>query len=173
MSNPLTNLFTGGLSGLTDSVKGILDKFITDPKDKLAAQLQVETMAHDLEVQALKADTDFAVAQASVVVAEAKSDSWIASNWRPIFALTLTSIVAFNYILAPIINMFASTCAVDPKGVLQCVGRLKALDIPPNMWGLITLCLSGYVVGRSVEKVTDTKATRDIAVANVQAKAAA
>jgi hypothetical protein len=160
MSNPLTDIFTGGLSGLTDSVKGILDKFITDPKDKLAAQLQVETMAHDLEVQTLKAGSDFAVQQASVVIAEAKGESWMQRNWRPILMLSFVAIIDFNFILAPIINMFAS-------------GKLKALDIPTQMWGLITLGVSGYIGARSWEKVTDTKATRDLAVANVQAKAAA
>ena len=160
MSNPITDILTGGLGTLTGNVKGILDKFITDPKDKLTAQLQVEQMSHELEVQTLKADTDFAAQQASVIVAEAKSESWIARNWRPIFSLTLTAIVAFNFILAPIINMFADD-------------RLKALPIPPNMWGLITICLSGYMVGRSVEKVTDSKAQRDITVASVQANAQA
>jgi len=160
VSNPITDILTGGLGTLTGNVKGILDKFITDPKDKLTAQLQVEQMSHELEVQTLKADTDFAAQQASVIVAEAKSESWIARNWRPIFSLTLTAIVAFNFILAPIINMFADD-------------RLKALPIPPNMWGLITICLSGYMVGRSVEKVTDSKAQRDITVASVQANAQA
>jgi hypothetical protein len=172
VGNPLTDLASGAFGGIVDSIGNVIGKFVTDPNAKLAAQLEVSKIANDYQVQLLQADKEFAVQQASVVIAEAKSESWISRNWRPIFSLTLTSIVAFNFVLAPIINMFASTCVPNAAGVVTCVGRLKALDIPPNMWGLLTLCLSGYIVGRSVEKITDTKATRDITVANVTANAA-
>jgi len=133
MSNPLTDMCTGGRAGITDSVKGILDKFITDPDKKLAATLQVEQMAHDLQVRVIQADSDLAAQQASVIVAEAKSESWIARNWRPITMLSFVFIIDYNYILAPIFT-------------------LKSLPIVPDLWDLLKLGIGGYIIGRSVEK---------------------
>ncbi|MDQ6769477.1 MAG: holin family protein [Gemmatimonadota bacterium] len=144
MSNPITDLFTGGLSGLTDSVKGILDKFIADPKDKLAAQLQVEEMAHDLAVKGLEADKELAVQQASVVTAEVKSDSWLARNWRPITMLTFVFIIVWNYIVVGTIGAFAPS--------------IHPIEIPPDMWSLLKLGIGGYIGARTVEKVSDKAA---------------
>jgi hypothetical protein len=134
MSNPLTDILTGGLSGITDSVKGILDKFITDPEKKLEATLQVEQLKHDLEVKVLEADKDLAVQQASVIVAETKSESWLARNWRPILMVTFTYIIAHNYVFATLFH-------------------LTVVPIPPDMWDLLKLGMTGYIVGRTVEKV--------------------
>src|SRR5882672_9381489 len=120
MSNPLTDLFTGGLGALTGNVKGILDKFITDPEKKLEAQLQVETMAHELQLKLVEADKDLAVQQASVIVAETKSESWLARNWRPILMLTFTYIIAHNYVFATLFH-------------------LTVVPIPPDMWDLLKL----------------------------------
>lgn len=132
--NPITQLLTGGFAGIMNSVSGILDKFITNPEEKLKAQLQLTQMANDLQVKAMEADRDFAVQQAGVIEAEAKSESWIARNWRPILMLVFTYIIAHNYVLAPVFS-------------------LKSLPIPDQMWELLKLGISGYIVGRSVEKI--------------------
>lgn len=134
MSNPITDLLTGGFSGIIQSVSGILDKFITNPEEKLKAQIQLSQMANDLQIKAMEADRDFAVQQANVITAETKSESWIARNWRPILMLTFTYIIAHNYVFAPLFN-------------------LKSLAIPDQMWELLKLGISGYIVGRSVEKI--------------------
>jgi hypothetical protein len=134
MSNPITNLLTGGFSGIVESVSGILDHFITNPEEKLKAQLQLTQMANDLQVKVIEADRDFAVQQAAVITAEVKSESWIARNWRPILMLTFTYIIAHNYVLAPLFSF-------------------KSLPIPDQMWELLKLGISGYIVGRSVEKI--------------------
>jgi hypothetical protein len=131
MSNALTDIVTGGLSGIADSVKNILDKFITDPEKKLEATLQVQKMANDLAIQVLQADKDLAVQQASVITAEAKSESWIARNWRPV------TMLVFVYIFATLFH-------------------LTVVPIPPDMWDLLKLGIGGYIAGRSVEKISDS-----------------
>jgi len=133
MSNPITDLLTGGLSGIVGSVTDILGKFITDPAEKLKATLQIQQMANDLQVKVIEADRDMAVQQASVIVAEAKSDSWIARNWRPITMLSFVFIIDYNFVLAPIFS-------------------LKFLPIPPQLWTLLTIGIGGYIGTRSIEK---------------------
>jgi len=78
-------------------------------------------------------------ARAKTIVAEAKSEHWIVASWRPITMLVFVSIIANNYLIVP---YFSSWGYVVP-----------ILDIPPNMWTLLELGLTGYVVGRSGEKM--------------------
>lgn len=132
--NPLQNLFTGGITGVIDSISGVIGKFVADPAQKMQAQLEMTKIATDYQVQLLNADKDLAVQQASVITAEVKSESWLARNWRPILMLVFTFIIANNYIFAP---MFSIT----------------VLPIPDQMWELLKLGIGGYIVGRSVEKI--------------------
>ena len=76
--------------------------------------------------------------KASIIRAEAQGDSWVQKSWRPITMLVFVFIIANNYILFPYISLFG--------------GKATTLAIPPDMWSLLKIGLSGYVVGRSVEK---------------------
>jgi hypothetical protein len=76
--------------------------------------------------------------QSKIVQSEANGESWMQRNWRPVTMLTFVFIIANNYILYPYISLFGWE-AVE-------------LVIPPDMWDLLKLGLSGYIVGRSVEK---------------------
>jgi len=80
--------------------------------------------------------------QGAIIEAEAKGDSWLQRSWRPITMLIFVFIIANNYILFPYISLFGGTAT--------------ALDIPPDMWDLLKLGLSGYVIGRSAEKIVKT-----------------
>lgn len=88
----------------------------------------------------LKAQGDFKEIDAAmnVIVAEAKSEHPLTSQWRPITMLVFVAIIANNYILAPYIELFFS---VDVE-----------LEMPKDLWELLKIGLGGYVVGRSVEK---------------------
>ena len=119
-------------AGLGKQVDNILGRFFED-KDQAAEAAQELRMAmfeHEQTAQELARD---------VVVAEAKSEHWITSAWRPITMLVFVVIVANNYILAPYVDLFF-------QAGMQ-------LEIPDQMWNLLQIGLGGYVVGRSAEKV--------------------
>ena len=61
--------------------------------------------------------------------------------------LTITAIVGWNYLIAPIANVILT----------QAVGEPVALSIPlpDELWNLLMIGVGGYVVGRSAEKVAD------------------
>ena len=86
-------------------------------------------------------------AAAQVVMAEAKSEHKITATWRPILMLTITAIVGWNYLIAPIANVILT----------QIIGEQIALSIPlpDELWNLLMIGVGGYVVGRSAEKVAD------------------
>ncbi len=145
MSNPITDLITSGLTGpggIVSLASGIIGKFVASPEEKLKATTQLAQMANDLQVRMIDAERDLAVQQASVIVAEAKSDSWMARNWRPVAMLSFVFIIDYNYVIAQLFH-------------------LVVLPIPPDMWTLLRYGLTGYIVARSGEKVADIIANRN------------
>ena len=139
------SLISSPVSSLVSAVGGIIDKFVTSPEEKLAAQKAVLEIQTNFQLALVKADSDFAAQQASVVTAEVKSESWMARNWRPILMLSFTYIIVHNYVLAP---MFS----------------LTALPIPDQLWELLKIGMGGYIFGRSAEKIVDSAAPHVAAV---------
>ena len=119
------------LSGLIPSIGESITKFIKD-KD-LAEQL-----AHDIESKLVNLQSDVVQAKASIIIAEAGGESWIQRSWRPLTMLIFVSIIANNYIIVPYAVSFGLA--------------VPMLDIPPGMWGLLTVGIGGYIGGRTYEK---------------------
>ncbi len=78
-------------------------------------------------------DLQVITAQAGVITAEAQGDSWLQRSWRPLIMLMFGVIIGNNYLIVP---LFGTPSA----------------EIPPDMWDLLKLGLTGYIVGRSAEK---------------------
>lgn len=109
----------------------LIDALFPDPVKRAEAQAMLLT----LENQGKLAEINAAM---NVIVAEAQSDSWITRSWRPIIMLMFGVIVANNYILYPYLSLFWPDA--------------PALELPPDLWGLMKIGLGGYVVGRSAEQ---------------------
>lgn len=130
---PLIGKIVGPLLG---KVFGIVDQVVED-KDlagKLKAQIQMSAMSMDHK-EAMNEIT----AQASIVKAEIQGHSWIQRSWRPILMLVIVSIVANNYLLYPYLSMFTDKAVV--------------LDLPKELWNLMSIGVGGYIVGRSGEQI--------------------
>jgi len=126
---PIANLFTKGLD--------IVDKFVLD-KDKanelkVALQSQMLQIAHNELAQLLQGQTQ-------IILAEAKGDSWLQRNWRPILMMTIILIIFNNYVAAPYIMLF-------------CPGKALALELPGWMGALLTTGVGGYIGARTIEKI--------------------
>ena len=72
-----------------------------------------------------------------------KSQSWLTTTWRPLLMMVVISIIAVNYLVFPII-------AIGYPEVMDNV-----LELPDQLWDLLTLGVGGYVVGRSGEKMVE------------------
>tara|TARA_R110002167_G_scaffold327956_1_gene534286 strand:- start:9 stop:407 length:399 start_codon:yes stop_codon:yes gene_type:complete len=119
--------FPGMVSGIT----GLAGKFIQD-KD---LQLKLESA---IKEKMLQHEVQFVSYQRDIITAEAKSQSSLARNWRPITMLVFVLIILNNYLIYPYIQLFGGTAV--------------QLPIPPDMWDLLKLGIGGYIAGRSVEK---------------------
>jgi hypothetical protein len=134
MSNPITSLLSGSLDGLLKGVADVVDRFVTTDEEKTKAKLALLDLQRQAQKDLLEADAEFAKAQASVVVAEAQSESWLTRSWRPIVMLSFTTCVLYNLFVAP---LFA----------------LPVVPLPTEMWDSIRYGLTGYIAGRSLEKI--------------------
>lgn len=128
MADPATIGIVGNLIGKV--VDRVGDYFPT-AEEKNKFKMQMLTAVQDLDLKELNI-------RMKAIVAEARSGSWLAQNWRPITMLTFVVIIANNYILSPYVQAFG--------------GPAVHLDLPPDMWALLKLGIGGYVAGRSVEK---------------------
>jgi hypothetical protein len=120
------------VKNLAKPVTDVIDDVNTSKEEKMLIEqaiLEMEQNASDLLVET----------QGKIIEAEAKSEHFLTSTWRPITALVFVAIVANNYIIAPY------------TGAL--FGTEIMLEIPSQMWDLINLMIGGYVGSRGVEKV--------------------
>lgn len=132
---------SGVVKGALDPILENLDKYITSAEERGQLRKELYEAQAKLSLGVLQYETSLAEAQRDVVVAEAQGQSWIQRNWRPITMLVFVSIIAWNYILVPIFNIWFG---------------LPILEIPAGMWTLLTVGLGGYVAGRSGEKIVAT-----------------
>lgn len=119
------------ISRIISPVSDLISEYIPDADKR--AELESK-----IRLALLSQESAFVEASRDIVVSEAQSESWLARNWRPITMLTFVAIIANNYMIAPYIQAYGGVAVV--------------LEIPEGMWGLLTVGLGGYVVGRSIEK---------------------
>ena len=109
----------------------LIEKHFPDPDKRAEAEARLYEMHQAGELKELEA-------AASIITAEAKSEHWITSAWRPITMLTFVAIIANNYLIYPYLALFWDSAPM--------------LEIPENMWELIKIGIGGYVVSRGVER---------------------
>lgn len=128
---PLIDLVAGIFKPAAD----LVDELHTSDEERINAKAKLlETQAVVMDA-VLKAQSDVLKSKADIITAEAKSEHWITSAWRPITMLTFLGIV-----------VGASFGLVD----------LTSLNkMPEDMWTLLQLGIGGYIGGRTVEKTTD------------------
>jgi len=107
----------------------LVDDLHTSTEEKLAAKAQLLETQVKFLTYALDYESKQLEVKGAIIVAEAKSEHWLTSTWRPITMLTLLALI-----------------------VLDQTGQL-AFRLADQAWTLIQIGLGGYVVGRSAEKV--------------------
>ena len=109
----------------------LIDKVLPDQGKAAEAKLELLRLAQEGSLKELDA-------AAEVIVAEAKSESWLTSSWRPITMLVFVVIIANNFILYPYLSLFFTQAPV--------------LEVPDQMWSLLNIGIGGYIASRGLEK---------------------
>ena len=85
------------ISALAPLVADIVKEAIPDPDKKNEAENKVR-------LALLENSQQLEASASQIILAEAKSEHWIAAAWRPILMLVITAIVAWNYLLGGIVE---------------------------------------------------------------------
>ena len=114
------------LGGLFDIAGKVFDKIFPNPQQAAEAKLKLFEMQQAGELKVLEG-------QVSIITAEAKSESLLASSWRPITMLIFTGLIVARWFGWAAPNL-------SPEEYIK-------------LWNIVELGLGGYVIGRSVEKI--------------------
>ena len=133
---------------------GFLAKLITGPLVGKLVDLFKVWQANKLSEAEIRAEVEQALlstfaevskAQASVIEAEMRGESWLQRNWRPIVACSFAFVIAFYGLIMPIMVAWLGFAPVR-------IGDILLMEILK----LVGFCLGGYIGGRSLEKIVTT-----------------
>lgn len=116
------------IAGIFQPAATLLDELHTSVEEKAQIELALKTAQLHAAVQFMDYEKQLLQGKTSIVVAEARGGSWLQRSWRPITMLVFLALVV-----------------CDSFGFLP-------FRLADEAWTLLQLGLSGYVVGRSVEK---------------------
>ena len=119
------------LSGIVKPITDLIDSLTTTEKEKKELSNELVRIENQFLGKALEYEAKLLDSQGRIVEAEAKGQSWLQRNWRPITMLTFLVLV-----------------------VLDSFGLL-AFRLSNEAWLLLQIGLGGYVVGRTGEKIVE------------------
>ena len=111
-------------------INRIIDEVHTSEEERAVRRAEAAKLQNEALALALALERERLAAQAGLVAAEAGGASWLQRNWRPITMLSFLGLVI-----------------ADAFGLL-------AFRLADQAWLLLQIGLGGYVVGRSVEKIS-------------------
>jgi hypothetical protein len=117
----------GAVAPLVKTLFKTIDKVIDNKQD-------ADKIKKTIQEQLLSGELKELEAQAKIIVAEAQG-SWLQRNWRPILMLLFAGLVVAHW--------FGFTASNIPESVQN------------SLLNIVLVGISGYVVGRSAEKVMD------------------
>lgn len=119
------------LTTILGPVMEVIKEFVPD-KD-LQARLKA-----DLSLKLIELEVTQTKASADIIVAEAKGESWLQRNWRPISMLFFLGLIGSYWVgFAP------DYVASNP-------------DVVNTLFDVFKVGLGGYIIGRSGEKIVET-----------------
>lgn len=120
----ILNWFT---TGVISEIGKVIDSLFTSEEERIKAKNEVFKVLQEQQIELQKLQTE-------IIVSEAKGN-WLQRSWRPILMLAFGFIVIYVKFIAPLFD-------------------LRIPELEDEFWNLLQLGIGGYVVGRSVEKIS-------------------
>ena len=123
---------------IADAVAGIvgklLDRFLPDPAQKAAAEMELLRMAQAGEFKQIEAELQLAQMQADVNKVEAGSSDPFTSRWRPTVGYVCAAGLAYAAIIEPCLRL-----AVTVYGVSTPLPEVDTMLTLQLLFGLLSL----------------------------------
>lgn len=126
------------LTGLFKPAADLIDALHTSEEEKLNLRTVWVTIQAGVITQVLELEAKLAEWQGKIIIAETQSQSWLTRNWRP---LTMVS-----FVVAILSHWYGLTPDTLTEEQVQ------------SMYTLVTLGITGYIGGRSIEKAAGSVA---------------
>jgi len=118
----------------------LIDDLHTSAEEKLALKAKLLEIQAGVLSESLELEKTALEAKASIIIQEAKSDSWLTRSWRPLVMLSLAgSVLAYWFGFTP----------TDPSTGLSTI----PIEIINRMYSLVQIGVGGYIASRGAEKV--------------------
>lgn len=121
------------LGGALKPITGLIDDMHTSTEEKMIAKAALMKLENEITITVLELERQLVESKASIIVAEAQSESWITRTWRPLTMLTFVVLI-----------VLISTGLMD-------VDSLRA--VPDRLWTLMQIGIGGYLTSRGAEKI--------------------
>lgn len=135
----LTDIIPAGVAEAFKGIMGPISDMITNKEEKAAMLIKAAEVRQKVSMLVVEKEQENDALRRDVIVAEAKSESWITRTWRPITMMTFVSIFPATYLTL----MFGG----DPTMIGTSLSA-----IPDKVWLLLTVGLGGYIPLRSLDK---------------------
>jgi hypothetical protein len=119
------------LGGIVKPITDLIEHLTTTDEERGQLKNELTKIENEFLGKALEYESQLLDSQGKVIEAEAKGQSWMQRNWRPITMLTFLVLV-----------------------VCDSFGLLK-FRLSNEAWTLLQIGLGGYVIGRTGEKIVD------------------
>ena len=119
------------LGGIVKPITDLIDNITTTDEERGKLKNELTKIENKFLGKALEYEAKLLDSQGRIVEAEAKGQSWLQRNWRPITVLTFLILV-----------------------VCDSFGWL-AFRLSGEAWTLLQIGLGGYLVGRTGEKIVE------------------
>jgi uncharacterized membrane protein len=138
MGIPILSSIAKAVVSIFGGAESIIDEFVHSGEEKAEAKQKLKDLQNRMALAVLGYEADFIKEAGQTVRAEIMGKSWLQRNWRPILMMVFAFILFNNFVLVPYVAAFGA--------------EVPLLDIPPGMWGLLTVGVGGYIASRGVEK---------------------
>jgi len=120
------------IAGIFKPAAELIDELHTSEEERLQSKARLLDVQAAAMQRVFDYEAEMLQAKSKIVHAEASSKHWLTANWRPITMLTFLVLVVG-----------------DSLGFLPN-------DLNDQAWLMLELGLTGYIVGRSGEKIAET-----------------
>lgn len=138
----LNNILNIKADEAVKEVSNVLDNVITSDDERLKAKNELTKIVTEKL-------NELAQAQRDVLLQELQGNK-LQRNWRPVVMLMFAFIVVYSKFIAPAFG-------------------LPNAELEPYFWNLLEIGIGGYVIGRTIEKVTG-KVTDNIDISFIKRK---
>ena len=148
-----SKLFGGGLSGLIDSVKDVIDTFTLTKEEKQEFQLEMQSRLMQIEQELETTYRTELESRADIIKAEMAQGDRYTKRARPTVIYTGLAFIFLVYVILPIIAYLSGKSAA----------AMPEVQLPAEFWWAWATIVSVYGAGRSAEKLGITNKITQLA----------